>query len=347
MNKTQILSVIFIFTLAGVAMPAFHAQNATSSNLFFNYKEQAIITNGRGNYSGYYSNAWINGTESLAQIHSRGNVSMNYNYSCSIKSSGFNYINKDMAKGNFSFSTISCKYTNGTDNETGYTNPYVWFYTNNTISPNTEKELLNTRMKVISTDYSYLPKGSSKYITTIYLRGNGTYIRKDSYGTFNATYNWNAYYDKASGFIVAYTYSEVDSNGKGDGFACTNTLYVSNSSYGVHISPLQPGVQKPSAFPYSLIAIISLLAFAIIIVIAVAYVNANKHKIKKHSNGGGPVKMSENSEGRNETDIHLDPESKGTEQVVIKEIVKVKCQYCGALIDSTAEKCPFCGAPRN
>ena len=41
---------------------------------------------------------------------------------------------------------------------------------------------------------------------------------------FNATYTGDAYYDKSSGFIVAYDYKEVDSNGQGDGFTCSNTL---------------------------------------------------------------------------------------------------------------------------
>ncbi len=33
------------------------------------------------------------------------------------------------------------------------------------------------------------------------------------------------------------------------------------------------------------------------------------------------------------------------EKEIIKEIVKVKCPYCGALIDQGADKCPHCGAP--
>jgi hypothetical protein len=45
-------------------------------------------------------------------------------------------------------------------------------------------------------------------------------------------------------------------------------------------------------------------------------------------------------------DIDLTPKQPPVQQIVIKEIVKVKCQYCGALIDSTAEVCPICGAPR-
>ena len=28
-----------------------------------------------------------------------------------------------------------------------------------------------------------------------------------------------------------------------------------------------------------------------------------------------------------------------------KEVIKVKCPYCGALVDQGVEKCPNCGAP--
>jgi hypothetical protein len=35
------------------------------------------------------------------------------------------------------------------------------------------------------------------------------------------------------------------------------------------------------------------------------------------------------------------------ERVIIKEreVVKIRCQYCGCLYDQTANKCPSCGAP--
>jgi hypothetical protein len=44
--------------------------------------------------------------------------------------------------------------------------------------------------------------------------------------------------------------------------------------------------------------------------------------------------------------IDLTPKQPPVQQIVIKEVVKVKCPYCGALIDSTADVCPICGAPR-
>lgn len=33
------------------------------------------------------------------------------------------------------------------------------------------------------------------------------------------------------------------------------------------------------------------------------------------------------------------------QQTVEKEVVKVRCQYCGNLFDVTAKTCPSCGAP--
>ena len=33
------------------------------------------------------------------------------------------------------------------------------------------------------------------------------------------------------------------------------------------------------------------------------------------------------------------------EKEIIKEIIKVKCPYCGALIDQGLDTCPHCGAP--
>jgi len=32
------------------------------------------------------------------------------------------------------------------------------------------------------------------------------------------------------------------------------------------------------------------------------------------------------------------------EKIIIKEIVKIKCSYCGALVESTQSYCHNCGA---
>ena len=33
-------------------------------------------------------------------------------------------------------------------------------------------------------------------------------------------------------------------------------------------------------------------------------------------------------------------------EVVMKEIVKIHCEYCDALMEQTLSKCPECGAPQ-
>lgn len=347
MSGIRLVTVLFILTIISISIPGGHAETTPPKGLFFNYAELTSINNGKGNYTGFYCKYWVNGTETVSQIFSNGNISMNYNYSCAVRSVNYNYFNSRMGAGNFTFSTITCAYTNGTDNETGYINPHIWFYTNPSIKLNSNKEILNTEMKVASVDYNYYPGNSNKNISTIFLTASGTYVRDDSYGVFNASYTWNAYYDKSTGFIVAYVYSEVDSNGQGDGFTCTNTLYVKSSSYGVNISPVTASPEKGSSFPFMDMAFAALFVFAIIVILAMSINRRNKNNIKRHSNTGGEVRMTQNPDDGNKKEIHLDPKSSGTEQVVIKEIVKVKCQYCGALIDSTLAKCPVCGAPRS
>lgn len=34
------------------------------------------------------------------------------------------------------------------------------------------------------------------------------------------------------------------------------------------------------------------------------------------------------------------------EREIVKEVVMVPCSYCGGLLNSTENKCPYCGAPR-
>lgn len=48
------------------------------------------------------------------------------------------------------------------------------------------------------------------------------------------------------------------------------------------------------------------------------------------------------SSGVNSSSSQGQPEVRETE--VIREIVKIKCPYCGQLYDQTEDKCPNCGA---
>jgi len=50
-----------------------------------------------------------------------------------------------------------------------------------------------------------------------------------------------------------------------------------------------------------------------------------------------------------EETVEADEDSEKTEPIpvkeheVIKEVVKVKCQYCGQTYEQTEDKCPYCG----
>jgi len=71
-----------------------------------------------------------------------------------------------------------------------------------------------------------------------------------------------------------------------------------------------------------------------------------RHPLPQHS-GTGQVAYTPPPMGPPPPGIHLTPSGQpAVQQIVIKETVKVNCRYCGNLIDSTAEKCPFCGAAR-
>jgi hypothetical protein len=275
-------------------------------------------------------------------------VGMNYNYSCSIISTAGRVFNPNEGSGKFTFSSLTCKYVNGTDNETGYNSPSVWFYINASSSNGKTISLLDTNMTVISSNYSYKTGKGQSPLATIYVKGTGSCQRVFSHQTFSATYSWQAYFDKSTGFIVSYGYFQNDTNSNGNSFSCSNKLIVSSSSYGVHLVP-QTAPTPKTTFPFTdvIFSIIAIFIVAILIVLLVSRHGRN-NKLSKHSNTRPGVTSNMNNDNTADgKPLDFKPESGGTEQIVIKEIVKVKCEYCGALIDSTAKKCPFCGAPRN
>ncbi len=348
----KLFAFLILLLMVGLSFTAISSQSSVSISKgeCFQYRELIAIYDGKGNYSGYSCNIWINGTESVTGFSSNSSVDMHYNYSCAIISTSGDYNNPYMGSGTFNFSSVSCNYINGTDNETGYNHSHVWFYVHPSLEKGNETSLLGTPMTVVSNSYNYKPGGSKNTINTIYLSGNGTCVRDDSFGHFNADYTWKGYFDHSAGFIAAYIYTQVDSNSNGDGFSCTNSLYVSHSTYGVNISEVAPvshvTTTSPS-FPYTDLFVIIAFIFVLLIIVAVVASRGKRNKLKQHSSYSPGVNMKhEHSDNEHEIKPEPDPEQKVTEQVVIKEIVKVKCQYCGALIDSTVEKCPFCGAPR-
>ena len=156
-------------------------------------------------------------------VNADGIVSAHYSYSYTWSNSTGTTETGSMS-GNFTFSSVNFLYVNGTDDQTGYVNPTVWFYMDNSIPMGGTFSLLNTEMTVISKDYSYYLPSENKNVNAIFAQGTSSYQRNDVYGQFNATYTWSAYFDPSTGYIIGYGYVEHDTNSSGTGFTYTEHL---------------------------------------------------------------------------------------------------------------------------
>jgi hypothetical protein len=203
--------------------------------------------------------------------------------------------------------------------------------------------LLNTLMTVMSKNYSYFLPSQNRSVYAIFAQGNSNYQRNDVYGNFTATYTWNAYFDPSSGYIIGYSYVEHDTNPSGTGFDYTETLYVNSTSYTLTTAPTSNSTAGTSDLML-FAGLIAAIVIIILIILIVIYAVSRRRRLPKH-----PSQQQQYSPPfppPPSQDINLTPKQAPVQQIVIREVVKVKCRYCGALIDSTAQKCPFCGAPR-
>ncbi|MGA8664271.1 MAG: zinc ribbon domain-containing protein [Thermoplasmata archaeon] len=313
----------------------------------FSYDETILLTNGTGsNYQGYTESQAINGSLWVTGIAPNGTVLAGY-YSLDGYQNNQGASNSSTASGDFAFSPTTLLYVNGTDGQTGYTNPHVWFIMDNTLTEGATFYVLNTQMTVVNTSYSYdLGTAAGGYVTTIYSQGSGSYERNDAYGILTATFTWKMYFDPSTGYIVGYSYVEQDSNSTGNGFTWTDSLQVTHTSYA-----LTPGSAPPSSSGGSsnndlLLAIVAVVIIAIVIVVIAIALSRRRPSLPRHS-GTGQVSYTAAPLGPPPPGIHLTPSGQpAVQQIIVKETVKVNCRYCGALIDTTAEKCPFCGAAR-
>jgi len=106
---------------------------------------------------------------------------------------------------------------------------------------------------------------------------------------------------------------------------------------------------SPSTSGWLVYAIVGVVLVVVIVVVVIAVSRRSRRgpALPRHSPGGMPSYGAPPA-GPAPPPIRLAPgDQPQIQQVVVKEVVKVKCSYCGSLIDSTAEKCPFCGATRS
>ncbi len=315
------------------------------------YSEEIVLDNGYGNYTGYTEHDFINGSISVGAVAGNGSVATHYastgNWSNNQGQSEFSG-----EHGWFGFSYQSYLYVNGTDNQTGYTNPFVWFYVNNTVGVGGGVTLLNSPLTVDALAAAY-PMASSPtgYVVTIRAEGNGSYQRNDIYGIFTATYTWVAYFDPSTGYIVGYQYTEQDSSSSG-GFTWTDTLSDTHTSFPLTAASAPPTPSSSSGgFSETLVVLIVVVVVVVIAILVLVAVRARRRSRPGLANASLPQHAAPGAPAFARTfqppPVDLVPGGQpAVQQIVIRETVKVPCAYCGTLMDSTATVCPKCGAPR-
>ncbi len=342
-----IVFVVLLFLLGG-SLGLASAHYTPGAGDQFAYDEAVVLSNGVGNYSQYTESSVTNGSLGVTAVLPNGTESA-YFYNTNTYSNSQGSHESWISSGTFTFSAISFLYVRGTDNQTGYVNPSVWFFMNNSLTAGAVFYLLNSNMTVVATSYNYPLATLGTNVKAIFAEGNGSYERDDSYGVFNTDYNWKAYFDPTTGYIIGYVYTEQDSNGAGDGFTLTDNLGVTHTTYA-----LTPGASSNSSSgssgstpSWELIVAVAVILLVVILVIAYAISRSRRSvPIPMHSATGAPS-YAPAPPGPPPPGVHLSPtDQPAVQQIIIKETVKVNCRFCGSLIDSTAVNCPFCGAPR-
>jgi len=341
MKLTTSLPIMFVLVLTiGLFPVSGTSRYSPLPGDHFSYTETIDVGNGAGYYGGYTDHTDVTGSEVMNSVFQNGTVASYYSFSWNFGDNSGTTKNGG-SSGNFTWSSLNFLYVHGTDNQTGYTNPYVWFYVDNSTLKGNSFTLLDTLMTVQSTNYGFFLPSENRYVNTIFAQGSAGYARNDAYGHYNAAYTWSTYFDPLTGFIVGYVWDEHDSNNAGDSFTYTEKLSVTSTSY-----PLQTGTAPPSFLQYLVFILAIVIVLVIIIVIVAVLIARRRRRVKLPKHAYEQQYAPPPPSLVPAPSIDLTPKQPPVQQIVIKEVVKVKCKYCGALIDSTVQSCPMCGAPR-
>jgi hypothetical protein len=361
-NRKAFGAVLFAFLLAITAVADVHLVSAYTpqNGDYFRYSETTTVNNGQGSYSGYTDQLQTTGMEQMNSVNG-SLVSASYHYSYQYSNSQGSSTSSS-SSGNYTWSSSTFTYVSGTDNELGfggipYSSPlYVWFAMNSSLPVGSTFYVLSTQFTVLSKNYSLQLPPENKHVQTIQAEGTGQYQRDDSYGVFNASYTWYEYFDPSTGYIVAYNYVEQDNGqdqGQAGSFIYTDTLYVSSTSYPLTAVSAPSGSTTSSTsqgattggFPWYIGYVVAAVVILLIAAIAIyAARRRGKDSLPKRS----PIPDTSPSNPPSAPfQSGIDLGSRPPEQVVIRDVAKVKCKYCGTLIPSTADVCPYCGGPVN
>jgi hypothetical protein len=342
-------AIIVVLSVPGGSAMGSHYIPVTGDQ--FTYYETVILNDGTGNYTGYTETTYVNGSVAVTATAANGTESATYQNSDSWSNNTGSH-EVWTSSGRFTFSAITFHYVNGTDNQTGYSNPYVWFFMDNTLVAGDTFYLLNTETTVESTDQSYELGSTGQYVKTIATQGTGSYPRDDEYGVFTATYTWDSYFDPGTGYIVGYLYTEHDTDGSGDGFTWTDTLYVTHTTYTLTPASAPASTMGPSSISDVEIIVAVVVVLLIIVVVVWLLSRSRRDRPKQLPQHAAPGNIGYGAPPPPPfapmgaaPPIQLTPSNQPVPQVVLRETVKVKCRYCGNLVDVTDKVCPFCGAP--
>lgn len=352
MNDKVFGAMLLAFLVAIAIAANVHSVSAYTPQKgdYFEYSQTITVNNGQGSYTGYTDQTQITGMERMNSV-SGSSVSAFYSSSYQY-SSNQGSSTSSSSSGNYTWSSSSFTYVNGTDNQAGYSRPtYVWFAMNSSLAVGGTFYALNTQFTVMSRNYSLqLPTEGNKYVQTIQAKGIGQYQRNDAYGLFTASYTWYEYFDPSTGYIVGYNYVEQDNGqyqGQGGSFTYTDTLYVTSASYDLALASA-PSTNASTGLMGLAPYLDYLVALAVVLFIIVIAVYAATQRRRKHSLPKHPYTPYTPPSAPSSTpwEPKIDLGSKPPQQVVIRDVAKVNCKYCGTLIPTTADKCPYCGGPR-
>jgi len=304
---------------------------------YFRYTETTVVSNGQGSYSGYTDQTSTTGMEEIQSV-SGSDVLTHYSYTYNFSSNQGNS-SSGSKSGDFTWSTSSYSYVNGTDNQVGYAEPiYVWFAMDPSLPVGGTFSALNTHLTILSSNYTLQLPTEGRDVQTIEAEGTGQYQRNDAYGVFAATYTWYEYFDPATGYIIGYNYTEQDTGtyqGQAGGFTYTDALYVASTSYPLTAASA-PTNSIAGSGAFSFTPYLEVLIPVVVVVVVVGVVLAGRGRrrrspLPEHPTSAPPPQPPPPSApppppgpwGSN-----VDLGSRPSEQVVIREVAKVNCKYC-------------------
>ena len=342
--KSKLFALLIVITSLSLVLTAIpvHANYAPKQGDYFMYHETIDVNNGQGpTYTGYSDHTDTDGTEKMNTVYSNGTVASHYNYAWTLHDNQGTPTKSGSSAGNFTWSSTSFYYVKGNDSQIGYVSPlHVWYYMDSSQSLGATFYLLNTQMSVLNKNYSYQLPSQNRYVQSIQAQGRNSYFRNDAYGKFTASYTWTTYFDPSTGYVIGYSWVEQDSGSSGDSFTYTENLYVTTTSYSLATGTAPP--PDLSSLLYLIVGIGVVVLIIVILVVAAIYIR-RKSRMPEHSYDYSRVPAPYTPPAPQS--INLEPKQQPAQQVVIREVAKVKCKYCGALVDSTALVCPVCGGP--